>query len=130
VSPHIALADANRFRAFLERPQRVSLSTTDISESIFHKTLIAQDPYKHLVTEHFHQYPVSYIDLKASCLVNIHKECADRFKNVQGATDEQMLSTFNEMILDELLDRDALFQDGIVDARLIRWYQEIQSTLS
>jgi hypothetical protein len=98
---HVALADGNCFREFLERPQREPLPR-DITKSGFAKMLITHDRYQHLVEEHFQQYPVLCIDLKASFLVDIHDAHADRSKAVRGSTYEQMLTAFNEMICGEL----------------------------
>jgi hypothetical protein len=125
VPPHVALAYGSRFREFLERPQREPLSIRDITKSTFNKTLITQDPYQHLVAEHFQQYPVLYVDLKVNCRVDTHEECADRSKLVQGATYEEMLISFDEMIREEFFKRTALFRDGIVDEAYIEMYRHI-----
>jgi hypothetical protein len=74
------------FRAFLERPQQEPLASKDIKKSTFRRTMIAEDTHRDLVTKHFQQYPVLYLDLKVGCIVYMHNPFAKGSKNVQGAT--------------------------------------------
>ena len=54
-------ADAEPFREFLQRPLKRG-SSSDIDAGPFAKTAISH--HKDLVSEHFQQYPVLYINLK------------------------------------------------------------------
>lgn len=120
-----ATTDADCFREFLERPQLEPLAFKDITKSNFCGTLIAGDPYRHLVAKHFREYPVLYIDLKVNCSVYTHKMCTEQSKDVLGHTYEEMMASFDELILQELNARGDLFRDGILDLRYQEWYQDV-----
>ena len=57
-------ADAEPFREFLQRPRQRVPSTRDITTSQFAGTAITD--CNDLVSKHFQQYPVLYIDLKVN----------------------------------------------------------------
>jgi hypothetical protein len=121
---HVASADSNCFREFLERRQLEHCSE-DITTSNFATTLIASEQHRDLVKEHFRQYPVLYVDLKASCLVDIHNEHADRSQGVKGTTYEDMLTVFDEIILKEFYKRVSLFREDVVNKDHIRFFETI-----
>ena len=87
------------FREFLERPQQAPLAIKNIAESKFNATLIAGNPYRQLVTRHFEQYPVLYMDLKVNYIVYMPEMRAEQSKNVQGSTYEAMLKVLTESFL-------------------------------
>ncbi|KAF8909711.1 hypothetical protein CPB84DRAFT_1438611 [Gymnopilus junonius] len=69
-------------REFLQHPLKRGPSTGDITTSQFAGTAITD--YCELVSEHFRQYPVLYIDLK----------------DVHGTTFEEMMISFDTIVLD------------------------------
>ena len=66
-----AFADAEPFREFLQRPLKRGPSTGDITTSQFAGTAITD--HGKLVSKHFRQYPVLYVDFKVNWLVSVSK---------------------------------------------------------
>jgi len=114
------MTDTICFREFLECPQQVP---QNIAESKFNVTLIAGNPYRELVTRHFEQYPVLYMDLKVNCIVYMPELRAEQSKNVQGFTFEGMLKSFDRVLYKELRKRAGLFRDSTLDPLYTRWYE-------
>ncbi|KAM6493857.1 putative AAA-ATPase domain containing protein [Amanita muscaria] len=79
---HLVLRPRQPFREFLQRPLKRGPSTGDITTSHFAGTAITD--HSELVSKHFRQYPVLYIDLK----------------DVHGTTFEEMLILFDAMVLE------------------------------
>ncbi|KAF5383030.1 hypothetical protein D9615_004908 [Tricholomella constricta] len=100
-------------REFLQRPEleRLSFSSGDIGDSVFAGTFISEEKHQNLVREHFHQYPVLHLD----------------FKDINGSTYEQMLTSFHEMVLyliDDPLSH--IFVKGVLDRRFMEWREKIE----
>jgi hypothetical protein len=83
----------------MRRPLQRGQSSGDITTSQFAGTAITG--YGDLVSKHFRQYPVLYIDLKVNWLVSVsNRGRSYQFKDVHGTTYEEMLILFDAMVLE------------------------------